>query len=495
MLFLAGVVLEFVLHLPGLWRARTFIAVLAIATTAFASGAPIGWRPNLFSALLALFGLYRIFNSARIVQGRMHERYLWRATLRTSLVLMGLQLLVAGGWVAWDNWHTTGHTTWTLVAALQLAAAAGSLFFTVRTIKRTSWPATQKHYTDDQLPTLSVAIPARNETNDLQECLKSLVASDYPKLEILVLDDCSQLARTPEIIRSFAHAGVRFIKGEEPDETWLAKNQAYAHLEREASGELVLFCGADVRFERDSLRKLVSLMITRKKVMASILPNRPPKAYGTTSLIQAMRYWWELVPPRRLFNRPPVLSTCWIIKRSALKDAGGFRAVARAIVPEAHFARLAVKQADGYSFWRAGRGIGIESVKTIADQRDTAVRMRYPQVHRRPEQVAIHSFLEIIFLLLPFVLSLGGFWLDIGAPAQIIATLACLCLVMVHELVVMSTRVNTWWFGLVAPPFIILADIAFLHYSMWKYEFSVVEWKGRNICIPAMHVVPRLPRI
>jgi len=99
----------------------------------------------------------------------------------------------------------------------------------------------------------------------------------------------------------------------------------------------------------------------------------------------------------------------------------------------------------------------------------------------------------MFFLLLPFALSLGGFVFDIGTLAQVTATLTCLLLVVIHELVVLSTKVNTWWFGLVAPPFMILTDVALLHYSMWKYEFSIVEWKGRNVCIPAMHVVPRLP--
>lgn len=454
------------------------------------------WDYNLWSILLALLSAYRICNSARILKGRMHERYLSRATLRTSLVLIVLQGLVAGSWLAWEQWHTTGYTTWTIIAVVQLLAALISLVFIVRTIQRTSWPVSQKFYADSELPTLSVAIPARNETDELQACLRSLLASDYPKLEIIVLDDCSQTKRTPEIIRSFAHDGVRFIAGEEPSETWLAKNQAYDHLMRESSGQYVLFCGVDVRFEPDSLRKLVSLMVTRQKTMASILPLRSPQAYGTTSLIQAMRYWWELVPPRRFLNRPPVLSSCWIIKRNALAQAGGFKAVARSITPEAHFARFAARQQnDGYSFLRAGRGIGIQSVKTVAEQRDTAIRMRYPQVHRRPEQVAIHSFLEISFLLLPFAMSLGGFFVDIGVTAHVISIMTCLLLVIIHELVVLSTKVNTWWFGLIAPPFMIASDIFLLHYSMWKYEFSTIEWKGRNICIPAMHVTPHLPRL
>ncbi len=496
LVFIVSILFELGLHLPGLWRVRKVLAIMAILATGIASVGLLVLSTNLWSLAVVVFSSYRIFNCLRLLKSRMHEQYLNRATLRTSFVLILLQGVVVTGWWAWDTWHTTGRATWLAVAGIQCVAAVISLLFTLRTIQRTSWPVSQKFYPDDQLPTLSVAIPARNETDDLQECLKSLIANDYPKLEILVLDDCSQTKRTPEIIRSFAHDGVRFLQGEEPSETWTAKNQAYDHLLRESTGEFVLFCGVDVRFERDSLRKLVSLMVSRQKTMASVLPVRSPQAYGTTSLIQAMRYWWELVPPRRLLQRPPVLSTCWIIKRQTLANAGGFKAVARSIVPEAHFARFAARsQEEGYSFWRAGRGIGIQSVKAVTDQRDTAVRMRYPQVHRRPEQVAIHTFLEFFFLLLPFVMSLCGFFVDIGAPAQIIATLTCLILVIIHELVVLSTKVNTWWFGLIAPPFMILNDIALLHYSMWKYEFSTVDWKGRNVCIPAMHVIPYLPKV
>lgn len=495
-LFAVGLLGELLLHISSfLWRYRGFVAGFSLASTAVASAGLVLWAPGVFSGLVLLLSAYRILNCLRIAQGRMHPNYLRHETRRTTLVLIALQMLVALGWLAWHHWHTSGHTTWALIAGLQLLAAVGSLAFTIRNIKKTSWPKSSAHYSDAQLPSITVAIPARNETADLQQCLDSLLASNYPKLEVLVLDDCSQFRRTPEIIRSFAHAGVRFVKGEQPSDTWLPKNHAYEQLASQASGEYIVFCGVDVRFAPDSLRKLLSVLLHRKKLMLSILPARAQSAYAAVSPVQAMRYWWELVPPRRLFRRPPVLSTCWVIKRTALRHAGGFRAVARSIVPEAYFARETAKAADGYSFLRGERSLGLVSAKKAAEQRQTAVRMRYPQVHRRPEQVAIHSFLEASFLLLPFVLSLGGFWLDIGLPAQILATLACLCLVIVHELVVLSTHVNSWWFGLVAPPFMIITDIGMLHYSMYKYEFSTVDWKGRNVCIPAMHVVPHLPKV
>jgi glycosyltransferase involved in cell wall biosynthesis len=338
-----------------------------------------------------------------------------------------------------------------------------------------------------------VLIPARNETEDLETCLQTVIGSDYPKLEILVLDDCSQNRRTPEIIRSFAHDGVRFIQGEIPRDTWLPKNEAYRRLSSEASGEYLLFCGADARFASDSIRQLIGMMLANRKRMVSILPLRTPAAAGRFSVVQAMRYWWELAPPRRLFNRPAVLSSCWVIAAAALHEAGGFEAVSRSIVPEAYFAKRLL-QLDGYSFRRSSVELGIQSVKSVSEQRDTATRTRYPQVHRRPEQVLLVALAEIVFLVMPFVLAIGGFWLPIGPLAHVLSVVTAILLTYIYAYIARSTRINTWWFALIAQPVVAIVDIALLHYSMWQYEFSEVTWKGRNVCVPVMHVIPHLPK-
>jgi hypothetical protein len=474
-------------------RVRSALAIFSFSVTAFGAAAILAIKPNMFSVLFGILAAYRVFNMIRVVEKRMHDHYLRNATRSTSYTLLGLQLLVAVGWLAWDAWHTTGHATWIMLGVLQLAAATIFLLSVIRTIKRTAWPAEHNSYSDAELPSITVAIPARNETEDLQQCLQSIIASDYPKLEVIVLDDCSQTKRTPGIIREFAHDGVRFIQGAQPDETWLPKNQAYARLAQEASGAYIVFCGVDVRMTPSSIRTLVATMLDRKKQMISILPRRRQDVYGQASLIQAMRYWWELVPARRAFQRPPVISSCWIISHDALKKHGGFASVARSIVPEAHFARQLITD-DQYSFLRSD-GLGIESVKSVDDQRNTAIRMRYPQMHRRPEQVALTSIWESVFLVLPFVLAVGGFWLPMGAAAHLLTALASVLLVASYEIVILSTRVNTWWFGLIGQPIAALADIVLLHYSMWKYEFSTVDWKGRNVCVPVMHTTPYLPNI
>lgn len=494
-LFGGAILLELLVALfSGVRWLRRSLAISAVIAGGLVAGALVAMRPNVFSVLLAILSLYRLLNMMRVVEERMHAQYLRHATRTTSFSLIGMQLVTVATWWGWHTWHTTGHVTWAVVAALQAVIALLLLVSAARNLKKTAWPKTDKHFSDKELPTVTVAIPARNETEDLQQCLQTVIASDYPKLEVIVLDDCSQTKRTPEIIKQFAHDGVRFVQGDVPSDTWLPKNQAYDRLVKEASGEYILFAGVDTRFAPHSVRRLVATLLARKKQMISVLPERQKSAYGQFSLIQAMRQWWELAPPRRLFNRPPVLSSCWLIQRQALHDAGSFVAVARSIVPEAHFAKALV-QTDGYSFLRAGLGLGIESNKTTRDQRNTATRMRYPQLHRRPEQVALVSLAELFVLLGPFVLALGGFWLPIGPLAQVLAAAASVLLVITYELIVRSTKVNSFWLGLAGQPLAALTDIGLLHYSMWKYEFSIVEWKGRNICIPAMHVVPHLPKV
>ena len=476
------------------WAARKLVVPIVIVLTAFASGALFALKPNAMSGLLLVLSAYRLFNDIRVIENRMHDHYLQHATRRSSLVLLAMQAAVAVVWLGWHRAHVATHPLWYALGFLQFAAALMLVSSTMRRLKRTLPQPGRKHFSDALLPSITVAIPARNETDDLEACLQSLIASDYPKLEIIVLDDCSQTKRTPEIIRGFAHDGVRFVQGAEPSDAWLPKNQAYQRLASEANGEYVLFCGVDVRFAPDSVRKLVATMLERRKTMISVLPQRATAPDRSLAIVQAMRYWWELAPPRRLFQRPAVMSSCWIIQASALKKVGGFEAVTRSIVPEAYFARQLIR-GDGYAFLRSADRLGISSVKTAREQRATAIRTRYPQLHRRPEQVFGAALLEATFLVLPFCVAIGGFWWHVGLVTQLFAASASVLLLAAYAMVATATNLGLPRVRPFAFPIVALTDLAILHYSMWKYEFSTVEWKGRNVCIPAMHAIPHLPKI
>ncbi len=488
--------LEWLLFSDVVWPVRRPLAAGLAIGLAMVSGGLFGQRTSLLLAATLILSLYRIFNLLRLVQNRSEAHYLRQSALQTSVFLVSAQVALGGMWLVAESLTVPGLVGWYLLATLQLLTAAGLLYTTGRQLRKIMPVAAPEHLSDSQLPTLSVCIPARNETSALEECLRSLVASDYPKLEILVLDDCSQGGRTSDIIRTFAHDGVRFIQGSPPASKWLAKNWAYQQLFAGSNGALVLFCGVDIRFEAQSLRQIVNVQRTKHKVMQSIVPrNILPKIswLQRSLLIQPARYAWELCPPRRQFNRPPVLSSCWVAERSLISRAGGFAAVSGSISPEAYFAKRAITS-DGYSFVAAAGELAVTSHKSASDQWNTAVRTRYPQLRKRPELVAAVSATEFGLLLTPliicFVAVLQQHWMlaIITGSAQVVESL-------IYAQIIDFTYRRHLLRGLWLLPAAVLADIYIRHESMWRYEFGEVTWKGRNICLPVMRVIPRFPRV
>jgi hypothetical protein len=157
---------------------------------------------------------YRLVNLARFIRFRLQPRRLQRISLRAQLWIASAQCVLA--LLALLAMNTPMVRLLGVVAAVQLLGAMTLLRVSLQTWEHAKPGEPLRHYTDKELPSVSVLIPARDETDALQVCLQSLIANDYPKLEIIVLDDCSINRRTPEIIRSFAHDGVRFVPGNIP---------------------------------------------------------------------------------------------------------------------------------------------------------------------------------------------------------------------------------------------------------------------------------------
>lgn len=482
--FVAIYVAEVILIFSPQGRIKRLAAAL-IGSLSFASAIGLASELKWFLGVpLILLAIFRLINILRIVKSRMHRYYLIHATRRTALILIATHVFgLYGAVVAMSLLE--GRTVYLLLLLGQLTGTAIIFITTLSNVRKLRFRLPKRFLAESQLPTVSVLIPARNETIDLEACLRNVLASDYPKLEIIVLDDCSH-AKTADVIKSFAHAGVRFVQGDEPAERWLAKNQAYQKLYKESTGEVLLFIGVDVRLSKTAIRGMVNTMYDRQKSMLSVLPTRQTGKENAV-FIQPMRYWWELVVPRRLFNRPPVLSTCWMIDRDFMKSHGGFGSVSHAILPEGYFAREAVKQ-DGYSFVRSSGDLGVQTAKTKQEQLETAHRVKYPQVRRRPENVLLLTALEVLLFVGPFVTLLINISRDMNVwlPA-----ISMLLLLATHLVVMRLTNPSNTLLAVVTFPLAILYELYLGYASMLKYEFGKVIWKERNICTPVMHTIPK----
>lgn len=324
------------------------------------------------------------------------------------------------------------------------------------------------------LPSVTVCIPARNETHAMTQCLESIVASNYPKLEIIVLDDGS-VDNTSILIKSFAHAGVRFVEGSALPEGWLGKNHALQGLLEEASGSYILYVDVDTRLQPDTIGQLVAYAVEKDARMVSVLPQRTD-GWRPSVLFGTLRYFWELVFHRQ--KAPATASSAWLIDRHALNGMDGFTTMALNVQPEA---RLAASMAltDQYRFLISTPDLGVAYEKKWSSQVETSIRLLFP----RFGNTIWSAFLGIILLLilwLPLPVILSG----ISYGWTIVQALALwkLCLFMaLYALYISHVWRRHWWTAIILWPVVLSQEIALLVLSLIGYLTGSITWKGRPV--------------
>lgn len=105
-------------------------------------------------------------------------------------------------------------------------------------------------------PLLSIIIPACNEADHIGPALSSLLEQDYPKMEIIAVNDRSTDG-TGDILEALAKKDDRLkvIHIKELPPGWLGKVNALHHGVGQAKGEWFLFTDADVYFHPGALRR------------------------------------------------------------------------------------------------------------------------------------------------------------------------------------------------------------------------------------------------
>lgn len=413
-----------------------------------------------------------IFSNARLWRQRYGPKREKRIIARSNRYL----LLISAFGLLLSYFYHENYPVWSLqvlafvLVMLSSRSLALAVFRTSRVYARPE--------ADFKYPTVTLAIPARNETHALTDTLRSALASDYPKLEIIVLDDCSQDS-TPDIIKSFAHDGVRFIQGQAPNEGWIGKNKAYEQLLSEASGELILFAGVDVRVSNGSIRDLVHAFYKRPTVLLSSMPVRREFDLWP-NLIRPLRYYWQLA-----FSVWPYIESCWLVDRDWLLNQGGFTRWKNQIRPGRILAQKA-RQQKKYRFVVSDRTSPVTTRKRAASLYQTAIRTMYPAVKKEPVLVVM-SLLAISTVIGLFVFS----WLAQPALEIYLLRISSLIFILsflVSELTLQGMR------GLLSVWFIasnLISEGVLLLVSALQYEFGNVNWKGRNICLPVMRQRPR----
>ncbi|MFF5288892.1 bifunctional polysaccharide deacetylase/glycosyltransferase family 2 protein [Paractinoplanes globisporus] len=167
---------------------------------------------------------------------------------------------------------------------------------------------------------VSVVVPAFNEAANIAATVRSLITSDYPAVEVIVVDDGST-DDTAGIVERLGLPGVYVVR--QPN---AGKPAALNTGIRHARGEILVLVDGDTVFAPDAIGRLVQPMADAR--VGAVSGNT--KVANRTGLLgrwQHLEYVQGFNLDRRMFEiarcMPTVPGAIGAFRRAAVRDAGG----------------------------------------------------------------------------------------------------------------------------------------------------------------------------
>ncbi len=205
-------------------------------------------------------------------------------------------------------------------------------------------------------PRFSVLVPARNEEENIGNCVSTLLSQDYPYFQVIVVDDNST-DRTWEILQKLASQDTRLklLKGKPLPQDWLGKHWACHQLAQTADGELLLFVDADTTYQPDMLRHAAGAIIAEKAALISALPRQIVVTWSELLSVPAFYVSILCGIPLSLTNRQhnplflAVIGQFLLFRREAYTAVGGYAGVRQNVVDDIAIGRKVIGMRFAYS--------------------------------------------------------------------------------------------------------------------------------------------------
>ncbi|MEC8543867.1 MAG: glycosyltransferase family 2 protein [SAR324 cluster bacterium] len=220
-------------------------------------------------------------------------------------------------------------------------------------------------------PRLSVIIAARNEAGTIENALKSVLAQNYPNLEIILVNDRSNDG-TDKILQKIAEKDPRVLihHVEELPLGWLGKVNAMQQGFGRSTGVWLLFTDADVHFQEESLERIIDVAERSSVDYLCVIPEvqarqRLLKALYTVSLsafFLATRIW-EVKNQNSFVG----VGACGLVRRSLLSQSPGLPWLKMEVVDDLALAQLAWQVEGKLDVYWGRECLGVEWYPSMGD--------------------------------------------------------------------------------------------------------------------------------
>lgn len=337
---------------------------------------------------------------------------------------------------------------------------------------------------DSSLPLISILVPARDEAENIEACVRSLLGLNYPNFEVIALDDRSTDDTYPILCRlRDQDYRLRVLVGSELPDGWYGKPHACWQMAQAAHGDYLLLTDADCRFTPDTLLLALGAMQAHQADLVSLIPDLECEGFWERLLIPIQYFiiFAFLPTPLIRHSKHPWFAAAngafLFLLRETYFAVDGHRAVRRHLAEDVKFAQH-VKR-SGRSLWY-GDGSRTYSVRMYHGMNEIWAGFSKNLFHAFSQNLPLLLAVLITIvcgLILPPFFAIWG-WAEVRPWAWIAAASYCLLACVRLGLTVR--------FGRDSP-----AD-AFLNPLAWSVVVAIAvnsayrslsgrgtEWKGR----------------
>ena len=357
--------------------------------------------------------------------------------------------------------------------------------------QRTLSATTNLHLTASDAPLVSILVPARNEEDRvLEPCIRSILAQDYGKFEVVAVNDRSTDS-TAAILETLARTDdrLRVIQGCELPPGWLGKPHAMQQALNEAQGEWILATDADMIFERTVLRTALDRVLESDADALTLIPRFETGSFWERVMIPT----WEWVflmfaifyrVDDEKSDRGAGIGGFFLIRRTLLDRVGSYEALKDEVMEDVRLAEWVKRSGGRLLIDRARALVSTRMYRTFGEMWECSTKNWFSGVNFSfPFALLCVVSMYLIAVVPPLIAVAAVIAMASGADASALfnpAALSWLLQVLIMAIASRHSEVNPLYALLC--PLGLAVNYAMLFDSGLRITTGRgVTWKGRRI--------------
>lgn len=332
---------------------------------------------------------------------------------------------------------------------------------------------------------VTAVIPARNEAEALALTLPALAAQG-DGLAIIVVDDQSGDG-TAQRVAELGVPGLTLVRGKPTPPGWTGKTWAVQQGLGRVRTPLTLLLDADIELAPGTLAALRDRKVRERAALASLMATPAMPGFWDKLLMPAFVYFFKLLYPFALSNRPgsrrvaAAAGGCILLDTAALDELSGFASIRSRLIDDCALARAFKER--GHAIW-IGLSRDARSLRSHAGLVDigrAVARFAYVQLRCSPAWLAAVTAVMLLAFAVPPLAAFAGE--GAGRAAGIVAWSAMSASYL--PVLRFYDRAPSWSAAL---PAIGLMYLCMTWWSAWQsWNGAGVQWRGRSYAGAALN--------